>query len=59
LPPGPIANPSLESIKAALYPEEHNYLFYVTKKDGSNTHLFAETYQQHQRNIEKSKQTAQ
>ena len=26
LPPGPIANPSLESIKAALYPEEHNYL---------------------------------
>lgn len=59
LPPGPIANPSLDSIKAALYPEEHSYLFYVTKKDGTNTHLFAETYREHQRNIEKSKQTAQ
>lgn len=58
LPPGPIANPSLDSIKAALYPEEHNYLFYVTKKDGSNSHLFAETFREHERNIEKSKQTA-
>lgn len=59
LPPGPIANASLDSIKAALYPEQHKYFYYVTKKDGTNTHLFAETYNQHQRNIEKSKQTAQ
>lgn len=59
LPPGPIASPSLESIRAALYPQEHKYLYYVTKKDGTNEHLFAETYSQHQRNIEKSKQTAQ
>jgi len=59
LPPGPIANPSLDSIKAALYPEEHRYFYYVTKKDGTNTHLFAETYSQHQRNIENSKRTAQ
>jgi len=59
LPPGPIANPSLDSIKAALYPEAHKYFYYVTKKDGTNTHLFAETYNQHQQNIEKSKQTAQ
>lgn len=59
LPPGPIATPSLDSIKAALYPEEHDYMYYVTKKDGTQTHLFAKTYNEHLRNIEKSKQTAQ
>lgn len=55
LPPGPIASPGLESIRAALYPAETSYLFYVTKKDGSQEHLFAETYQEHLRNIELSK----
>ncbi|MFD0588233.1 endolytic transglycosylase MltG [Paenibacillus sp. GCM10027627] len=54
LPPGPIASPSLESIEAALYPADTKYLFYVTKKDGSQTHLFAETFKEHQRNIELS-----
>lgn len=56
LPPGPIATPSLSSVEAALYPEASNYLFYVTKKDGSQTHLFAETYSEHLKNIELSKQ---
>ncbi len=59
LPPGPISSPSLASIRAALYPEQTEYLYYVTKKDGSHQHLFAETLAQHQRNIEKSKQMAQ
>ncbi|MCR2804820.1 endolytic transglycosylase MltG [Paenibacillus soyae] len=59
LPPGPIASPSLASIEAALYPADTNYLFYVTKKDGSQTHLFAETFKEHQRNIAKSEQAAQ
>ncbi|WP_424768768.1 endolytic transglycosylase MltG [Paenibacillus sp. sgz302251] len=59
LPPGPIASPSLASIEAALYPEDTEYLFYVTKKDGTQTHLFAKTYQEHLRNIEKSNQTAE
>ncbi|GIP31445.1 endolytic transglycosylase MltG [Paenibacillus sp. J2TS4] len=54
MPPGPIASPSLSSIEAALYPEQSNYLFYVTKKDGSQRHLFAETYAQHQKNIKES-----
>lgn len=54
LPPGPIASPSLDSIEAALYPEETEYFFYVTKKDGSQSHLFAKTYKEHLRNIEKS-----
>lgn len=56
LPPGPIASPSLQSIQAALYPETTKYLFYVTKKDGSHEHLFAETFARHQRNIEESNQ---
>lgn len=54
LPPGPIASPSLASIEAALYPEESDFLFYVTKKDGSQEHLFAKTYKEHLKNIEKS-----
>ncbi|MBB6673905.1 endolytic transglycosylase MltG [Cohnella nanjingensis] len=54
LPPGPIASPSLKSIEAVLFPTETDYLYYVTKKDGSNTHLFAETYKQHLKNIQTS-----
>lgn len=55
LPPGPIAAPSLSSIEAALQPETSEYFFYVTKKDGSGEHLFAETFAEHEQNIEKSK----
>lgn len=55
LPPGPIASPGLLSIKAAIYPQETLYQFYVTKKDGSGGHLFAETYEEHKANIAKSK----
>jgi len=58
LPPGPIASPGLKSIEATLYPESTNYLYYVTKKDGSNEHLFAETYEEHLKNIDKSKRTS-
>lgn len=54
LPPGPIAAPSIKSIEAALSPESHDYLFYVTKKDGSGEHLFATTYKEHLNNIKKS-----
>lgn len=55
LPPGPIASPGLASIKAALYPETTEYLFYVTKKDGTGEHYFAKTYSEHLRNIQKSR----
>jgi UPF0755 protein len=55
LPPGPIASPSLASIKAALYPADTKYMFYVTKKDGTQGHLFAETFDQHKNNIAASK----
>ncbi|QHW35328.1 endolytic transglycosylase MltG [Paenibacillus rhizovicinus] len=58
LPPGPIASPSLKSIEAALFPTKTDYYYYVTKKDGSHEHLFAETLKQHNQNIAKSNQTA-
>ena len=48
LPVGPIANPGIASLEAALAPAEHNYFFYhtdTTKNDGS--HIFTETYQEH------------
>ncbi|MCM3746639.1 endolytic transglycosylase MltG [Paenibacillus pasadenensis] len=54
LPPGPISSPSLKSIEAALYPETNGFFYYVTKKDGSNEHLFAVTYDQHLKNIRES-----
>lgn len=50
LPPGPICNPSLASIEAALSPEQTPYLFFVATGDG--THAFAETLEEHERNID-------
>jgi UPF0755 protein len=55
LPPGPIASPGRKSLEAVLLPEKNNYLFYVTKKDGSGEHYFSETYQQHLHYIALSK----
>ena len=51
LPPGPICNPGEAAIKAALNPEETDYLYYVAKGDGS--HEFSKTYAQHQAAIKK------
>ncbi len=54
LPPGAICSPGLRSIRAVLEPAETSYLFFVANgltNDGS--HVFASTYEEHQRNIEK------
>ncbi|MBW4084355.1 endolytic transglycosylase MltG [Paenibacillus sp. S150] len=59
LPPGPISSPGLASIQAALTPEASDYYFYVTKKDGSQGHLFGKTYKEHLANIKKSEQNSQ
>lgn len=56
LPPGPIASPSLASIEAALYPQQHDYLYYVTKKDGTGAHYFSKTYNEHLRYKKQSEQ---
>ena len=50
LPLGPIANPGLESIKAVLYPSETDYLYFVSKNDG--THHFSRTLEEHNQAVE-------
>jgi UPF0755 protein len=49
LPPGPIASPGLESIKAALYPAKTGYYYFVSKNDGS--HYFSKTMGEHTRAV--------
>lgn len=53
LPPGPICSPSIKSIEAALRPARHPYIFYVALPNGRS--LFAATYEEHKKNIEKRK----
>ena len=50
LPPGPICNPGLASIEAALSPDETEFLYFVAVGDGS--HAFARTFEEHEANIE-------
>jgi UPF0755 protein len=45
LPPGPIAAPGRAALSAALYPETHDYLYYMAVGDGS--HAFNQTYAAH------------
>ena len=53
LPPGPIANPGLASLKAALMPAETDYLYFVAKADSSGGHQFSETMAQHNVAVQK------
>ena len=45
LPPGPICNPSLSAIKAAIYPKANNYYYFLTTPDGQV--IYSQTHDQH------------
>ena len=49
LPPGPIANPGRESLKAVINPAQTDYLYFVSRNDGS--HYFSTTLREHNRAV--------
>ncbi|UCF90032.1 MAG: endolytic transglycosylase MltG [Desulfobacterales bacterium] len=51
LPPGPIANPGIASIEAALHPTDTSFLYFVSKKD--KTHQFSNNLTDHNRAVRK------
>lgn len=53
LPAGPICNPGIESIKAALYPPNTDYLFFAIQTEEPHEGLFAATFEEHLENCKK------
>jgi UPF0755 protein len=51
LPPGPIANPGIASLRAALVPVQTDFLYFVAKADGSGGHNFSATLDAHERAV--------
>jgi UPF0755 protein len=49
LPPGPIANPGLAALRAAVQPSSSDYLYFVSRNDG--THVFSRSYADHTRAV--------
>lgn len=50
LPPGPVAAPGAESLRAAARPADTDYLYFVSRNDGS--HVFSRTLTEHNRNVQ-------
>ena len=48
LPPGPICNPGLDSIKAAIYPKKNSYWYFLNSKDG--TTIYSKNFEEHKAN---------
>ncbi len=51
LPPGPIANPGVASLRAAILPARTSFLYFVAKADGSGSHHFSSTLGEHERAV--------
>lgn len=51
LPPGPIAAPGKASLEAAAHPADVNYLYFVSRNDG--THAFSSSLDEHNRNVQR------
>jgi len=51
LPPGPICNPGILAIQAAIYPRQTDYYFFLSKPDGET--VFSRTFEEHQMNMDK------
>jgi UPF0755 protein len=47
LPPGPISNPNIDTLRAVAYPDESPYFFFRAKCDDSHSHSFSITYEEH------------
>ena len=56
LPPGPIANPGLKSIEAALNPAQTEFLYFVAREGG--THVFSKSYDEHRHAIASERKPA-
>ena len=56
LPRGPISNPSLEAIRAVLDPAEHDFLYFVSRNDG--THIFSRSYKDHEHAVDEFQRDA-
>ncbi len=57
LPPGPVANPGIPSLRAAMQPAQSNYLYFVAAGDNPQGHsTFSTTLEEHQRNVEEYRQ---
>jgi UPF0755 protein len=51
LPPGPIANPGVLSLKAALRPADTNFLYFVAKPNGVGSHVFSSSLSEHEKAV--------
>lgn len=58
LPPGPIAIPGRAAIRAALNPATTDYMFFVATEDGTGSHAFAATLDEHNSNVAAARETA-